>query len=83
MSQNQVDILLGGAAGINVNLTDGRTITLTRRELTDPEAFRQVWIEAGAAPPEYTPEEVDDLIGVLFRLAGKTTVGVVLTSAVI
>jgi hypothetical protein len=69
MSQDTIERLLAGAEGISVNLSNGRCVKLTRRELGSVEAFRQVWLDLGFNPPELTQTELDDLLGVLGRLA--------------
>jgi hypothetical protein len=71
MTHEEVTRLLEGARCLKANLSDGRVVTLGRRELQDVEVFRRVWIEAGCNPPDYSPDEFDDVIRGMFIFADK------------
>jgi hypothetical protein len=66
-----LDRLLDGAKGVDVRLSDGRVVTLTRADPLSRERFRRVWQAEACTPPEYTPEEFDDVIRGLFLFADK------------
>ena len=71
MSPKTLDRLLDGAKGVNVNLSDGRVVTLARADLLSPERFRAVWEAEGCNPPPYTAEDFDDVVTALFVIATK------------
>lgn len=70
MSTKELDNLLGGAAGITVNLTNGKRVRLTRHELATPSVFRlAMWQQTGYRCPRHTQEQHDEIVRALFAIA--------------